>query len=130
MFEFIYINSGKRRKTRRSKRNASGTIPPLKYKERKKKLKEYITNIHNRDLDELEIIPLLRNTELNDKDYSILILGITEFLNDWADDLDLEITDDYIKEKLTQAKNNHEANSSSSSRAGKISKKSKKKYKR
>jgi len=122
--------SGKKRKTIKSKRKAGGTIPPLKHKERISKLKEYITNIYNRDLDESEILSLISKTRFNDKDYSIMTLAILQFLRDWSDNLDLIITDDYIKEKLEQAKNIHEATGSSlftAAIAGTKSKKSKKK---
>jgi hypothetical protein len=119
--------SGKKRKTRKSKRKAGGTIPPLTYKERKAKFKEYITNIYNRDLDLSEIISLISKTGFNDKDYSIMTLGILQFVRDWSDNLDLTITDDYIKEKLEQAKNIHEATGSSPSTAAIAGTKSKSK---
>ena len=119
-YESMLLNmpmSGKKRKTRKSKRKAGSTIPPLKYEERKAKFKEYITNIYNRDLDLSEIISLISKTGFNDKDYSIMTLGILQFVRDWSDNLDLIITDDYIKEKLEQAKNIHEATGSSPSTA-------------
>lgn len=124
--------SGKKKNTRKSKRKAGGTIPPLTYKERKAKLKEYITNIYKRDLDESDIVSLISKTEFNDKDYSIITLAILQFLRDWSDNLDLIITDDYIKEKLEQAKNIHEATGSSPSTAvmGRTKSKSKKSKKK
>jgi hypothetical protein len=119
--------SGKKRTTRKSKRKAGSSIPPLKHEERKAKFKEYITNIYNRDLDLSETISLISKTGFNDKDYSIMTLGILQFVRDWSDNLDLIITDDYIKEKLEQAKNIHEAIGSSPSTAAIAGTKSKSK---
>tara|TARA_Y100000816_G_scaffold291852_1_gene284648 strand:+ start:99 stop:740 length:642 start_codon:yes stop_codon:yes gene_type:complete len=123
---YMTTMSGKKKKTRKSKRKAGGTIPPLTHKERKAKFKEYITNIYNRNLDVSEIISLISKTGFNDKDYSIMTLGILQFVRDWSDNLDLIITDDYIKEKLEQAKNIHEATGSSPSTAAMGRTKSKK----
>ncbi len=99
--------SGKKRKTRKSKdkKKAGATIPPLTHNERKVKLKEYITKIVRDNLDDDTVLELISNLKLHDKDYGIIILGVLEYLKDRRNGENITINDDYIKEKLEQAKN-------------------------
>ena len=127
---YMTPSSGKKRKTRKSKRKAGGAIPPLHHEERKAKLSDYIRKLYNKQMDYSEIIPFLGKTEFNEKDHHIMLLGIIQFLKDLRDNSELSITDNYIGELLAQAKNKHEAGKKSKNqKKSKKIKKSKKNQK-
>ena len=99
------IYSGKKKQAKKRTRKAGGTISPLTYSARKVKLKEYITKIVRDNLDDNRVLELVSNLKLHNKDYGIIILGVLEYLKDRRNRENISINDDYIKEKLEQAKN-------------------------
>ena len=99
------IYSGKKEQTKKRTKEAGGTIPALTIHEKKVKLKEYIEKIDRDKLHDDTVIELISNLKLHDKDYGIIILGVLEYLKDIRNGENITINDDYIKEKLEQAKN-------------------------